>query len=419
MRSFFQRLCAMGIGGVQRLSQARRTPPKSTRRAPPNADSSNLALRQSEERFREIAELAPVIICEVDEVANRRFVNAQGVKTLGYDRDTLIEKFCSLEIYHPEDREGAAEVKKIIQQGRRPPPSERKLLHRDGSIVSVVSNAAPILRNGAVHGVRGCFTDVSAIKKLQEQIWNARRLEAIADLAGGVAHQFNNALAVIAGNLELMESLGPGKEELHDYITPIGHSCERLRQLTAHLLAYARGGQYKTESIDLRSLIETALPRLKSALKPFIQMETDLQPGLWRVNADAVQLQMVLTAIVTNSDEAIENEGRLRITLQNEMVPTTGPLVEEGLKPSRHVCLTVEDTGRGMDAETHQRLFTPFFSTKFFGRGLGLAAAYGIVRNHGGVILVDSTPGEGTRVRVYLPATVSETGSEEHQTAVL
>jgi CheY-like chemotaxis protein/two-component sensor histidine kinase len=187
-----------------------------------------------------------------------------------------------------------------------------------------------------------------------------------------------------------------------------------MAQLTTQLLAYARGGKYQARIISLSDFVTDSLPLVTHILKPTIRVETNLPRNILSVNADLTQLQLVLSAILSNASEAIEGEGWIRISTKEEEVSDVHAKEHPGLKAGRYVCLIVEDDGKGMDVDTMRRVFEPFFTTKFQGRGLGMAAVYGIVKNHEGWISLDSELGKGTVVQIYFPAV--EAGKKEEKT---
>jgi CheY-like chemotaxis protein/two-component sensor histidine kinase len=177
-----------------------------------------------------------------------------------------------------------------------------------------------------------------------------------------------------------------------------------MANLTNQLLAYAQGGKYFPQKISFSEFVESTLPTIRHTISPSIKVETDLPGDISCVEADLTQMQMVLSAALTNSEEAMDGQGRIRIIVRDKDIDEEFAKHHPGLKPGRYVCLTIEDNGKGMDKGTRMRVFEPFFSTKFQGRGLGMAAAYGIVRNHDGWLSLYSELGQGTVVRIYLPA---------------
>jgi len=240
--------------------------------------------------------------------------------------------------------------------------------------------------------------------KLETQLLQSRKMDAIAALAGGVAHEFNNALNVITGSIELLKMSHANDAIVIKNVNRMMISSDRMVNLTNQLLAYARGGKYRSEIMSLGLFVKQSLPILQHTIKSTINLEKELDNNHFRIEADSVQMQMVLAAILTNATEAIEKNGVINIATQDIWVDK--PFFEDHpeLKSGPYVCLTIRDNGEGMNAETQSRVFEPFFTTKFSGRGLGMAAVYGIIKNHDGSVVLDSEPGKGTTVRIYIPA---------------
>jgi signal transduction histidine kinase len=252
-------------------------------------------------------------------------------------------------------------------------------------------------------------------QRLQAQLLEAQKMEAIATLAGGVAHQFNNALMGITGNIELLRRTEPKTNDMNESLDAMYDSARRMAHLTDQLVAYARGGDYHLRSISLNECVEDTLSLIKDTIPPRIRVDTDLADNISSVKADFTQMQLVLSAIIANAAEAINGPGRICIMVKNE--ERAEELVNEhpGSEERPYVCLEVKDNGSGMDEHTKARVFEPFFTTKFQGRGLGMAAVYGIVRNHNGWIKIDSQPGKGTVVRIYMPSLASRREKPENQ----
>ena len=262
-----------------------------------------------------------------------------------------------------------------------------------------VTHAVVVTRN-----ITRSKLDEDAKRKLESELQYARKIEALATLSGGIAHEFNNALMVVAGNIELLEMTLPGNEAVQRFARATNESIFRMSNLTKQLLAYAREGDFWLKEIDLSDFVKSAMPLIQNSLSAEILFETELKSDLPAVKADKHQLQMTLTAILKNAVEAMEDRGKIRITTDFQVIDGTDASNYFGLNPGQsYVSLTVQDQGKGMDEETRLKIFEPFFTTKFQGRGLGMAAAYGIVKNHRGFIYVDSEPGGGTTVRIFLP----------------
>ena len=241
-------------------------------------------------------------------------------------------------------------------------------------------------------------------RRLEGQLEQVRKMEAVATLAGGIAHQFNNLLSAVSGNIELIKLDDRDRQKYSRYFTPIENSIQRMAKLTGQLLAYARGGKYRVSRVSLIEFVRETLPLVEHALKPTIKVETDLPEKVSLVTIDVTQMQSVLSGILSNASEAIDNTGRVLISCRDEHITAEQSKMAPGLVPGDYVVLSVTDNGKGMDENTRQRIFEPFFSTKFQGRGLEMASVYGIIKNHEGWISVDSKPLLGTTVNIFLPA---------------
>ncbi|MGD8335461.1 MAG: response regulator [Desulfobacterales bacterium] len=241
-------------------------------------------------------------------------------------------------------------------------------------------------------------------RRLEGQLEQARKMEAVATLAGGIAHQFNNLLSAVSGNIELMKLDDHDRHKYDRYFAPIENSIQRMANLTEQLLAYARGGKYRVSHMSMIEFVRETLPLVEHTIKPTITVETELPEKVSRVTMDVTQMQTVLSGILSNASEAIEKDGHVLISCRDEHITAEQSKMTPGLVPGDYVVLSVTDDGKGMDEKTRQRIFEPFFSTKFQGRGLGMASVYGIIKNHEGWISVDSKPLRGTTVKIFLPA---------------
>jgi len=306
---------------------------------------------------------------------------------------------------HPDDREYTdSEMKKAIEKKGAfdlefrtvPIKGSERVIHSRGE-VECDDAGVPVRRFGINQ-------DITETKRLQAQLQEAQKMEAIATLAGGIAHQFNNALSVITGCIELLETGLPEDKTVRKYFERLKNCAHRMGQLTDQLLAYARGGKYRAKTVSLSNFLGDTLPLIMHTISPSVHVDTNLPIEILNIKADLTQIQMVVSAALKNASEAIEGEGHIQISTRNEEIDEEFIKSHRELKPGAYVCLTIEDDGKGMDDEARKRIFEPFFTTKFQGRGLGMAAAYGIVKNHDGCISVYSELGKGTTVRIYLPA---------------
>jgi len=246
--------------------------------------------------------------------------------------------------------------------------------------------------------------NVTKQKQLQTQLQQAKKMDAISTLAGGIAHQFNNILSGITGNTELLQMEYAGDDKIKKYGDRLFGLTHRMTGLTSQLLAYARGGKYQEKQLSVKELVEETFPLIKHSMNRSAKVVMNLGKDIPDIKADPTQLQMVFSAVMSNASEAIEKSGSIRVEIQKKDVDEKYAILHPGLKVGQYVQLTVEDDGKGLDRESKERIFEPFYSTKLQGRGLGMAASYGTIINHGGWIEIDSEPGKGAVVSIYLPA---------------
>jgi len=245
--------------------------------------------------------------------------------------------------------------------------------------------------------------NITKQKQLQTQLQQAKKMDAISTLAGGIAHQFNNILSGITGNTELLQMEYEGDNKINKFSERLFGLTNRMTNLTSQLLAYARGGKYQERLLSLSELVEDTLPLIKHSINQSVKIVMNLEKDIPIIKADATQLQMVFSAVMNNASEAIEESGSIRVAVQKKDVDDKYAMQHPGLKVGQYVRLTVEDDGKGLDIESKERVFEPFYSTKLQGRGLGMAASYGVIINHGGWIEIDSEPDKGAAVSIYLP----------------
>ena len=366
------------------------------------------ALRESEERFREMAALLPTIICEMDTNLRVTYANKIGLETFGFSQDDLDSGINAGNLIHPDDRDKAIDRLEQIARGNTMTATEYRLFKKDRSEIRALVNSAPVVKNGKVVGLRTSVTDITEQKKLERQLQQAQKMEAIGTLAGGIAHDFNNLLMGIRGNVSLMlMDLDPADPHF-GRLSKMERRIESGARLTTHLLGYARKGKYELKPIDLNTLVKEscdAFGRTRKDITVVSHLADDLTP----IEADSGQIEQVFMNLYVNAADAMPAGGKLILETMN----TTHETMEGKLytpKPGNYVMLAVTDTGTGMDPKTMERIFDPFFTTKEMGRGtgLGLASVYGIIKGHGGYIDVESQVQQGSTFRVFLPV------SEKH-----
>jgi two-component system cell cycle sensor histidine kinase/response regulator CckA len=305
----------------------------------------------------------------------------------------------------------------LAQHGRwrgefRHRTAEGRLLWLDATLSVTRAEA------GEAVGIVGVYRDVTEQKHLEEQLIQAQKMESLGTLAGGIAHDFNNILGSIIGYLGLIKEDLPANSALHHYFELVERSALRASELTRQLLGFARRGKFAVERIRLARLCEEVLALFRSALDRRIELVTCFPDDLPEVEGDPSQLQQVLLNLCMNAKDAMPTGGVLRVELQESFA--ADPRSSEVGDLRHYVVLTVSDTGVGMDEHVRSRIFEPFFTTKEPGKGtgLGMAMVYGIVRNHGGFIDVQSEVGKGTTIRVYLPVATEPSAVEEKEVSM-
>ncbi len=371
--------------------------------------------KQAEEALVESKEFAESLIAHMndgfsilDKNGVHLNVNPAFCKMTGYNQDELIGTGPPHPYWPEEESENIEKVFKKTAVGEFQ-DFEMTFKRKNGVRFPVIVSPSWIKNSdGDVISYYATVKDITQSKHVEAQLQQAKKMEAIATLAGGIAHQFNNALSPIFANLDLLEMDYPDNGNLIRYIESMKKSVHKMAQLTNQLLAYARGGKYQAKIISPSDFVRETLPLIRHTIHPDVDVDTDLPRDILPIKADFTQMQMVLTAVMQNAAEAIDGKGLIKVSSRAEVIGEASDNKHLGLKPGSYISITIEDDGKGMDEETRGRIFEPFFTTKFQGRGLGMAAAYGVVKNHEGWISVDSELGKGTIVRLYLPATEVE-----------
>jgi signal transduction histidine kinase len=277
---------------------------------------------------------------------------------------------------------------------------------KDGSCFPVRYTSSPIRdEEGAVVGAVVAFNDISERKKLEEQLRQSQKMDALGQLAGGIAHDFNNLLTIINGFGEVvLSSLNPD-DPAHELVGEMKKAGERAAGLSRQLLAFSRKTVLSPKVLDLDSVVIEMEKMLRRIIGEDITLTTGLPANLGRVHADPGQIEQVLLNLVVNARDAMPHGGRMTIETRNVDLDEEYARTHPEVCPGRYVLLEVRDTGCGMTEEVKGRIFEPFFTTKAAGRGtgLGLAIVYGIIRQSGGHIAVESSLGQGTTFRIYLP----------------
>ena len=373
---------------------------------------TELALRESEERFRELAEMMPETVFEVDLEGKLTFVNRNAFNYFGYTLQDLKKGLKSIDMIIPEDRERAQDNIGKILKGEKSGLNEYRALRKDGSTFPVMINSAPIFKEGKPAGLRGLIVDITERKKAEEerrklevQFQQAQRFEALGTLAGGIAHDFNNLLMNIQGNTSLMLFEIEDSHPFFESLKKIEKQVKSGAHLTRQMLGYARKGKFDAKSVDLNQIVDESAETFGRTRKE-ITIQREFDETLFPVEADQGQIEQVLLNLYVNAADAMPGGGKLILKTKNETHVNIKSSHYDP-QPGKYVQLTITDSGIGMDRQTLERIFDPFFSTKDMGRGtgLGLASVYGIVKSHDGYIDVESEKGHGTTFTIFLPAT--------------
>jgi PAS domain S-box-containing protein len=362
-------------------------------------------------RMESLLESSGEGIFGVDAIGVCTFVNRAAVEMLGHPRESLLGRNLHQVIHHsrPDGRpypQTECPISAVRQTGLPSRGRDEWFFRADGSSFPIEFSAYPIRREGGWEGIVVSFSDISERKQNEERLLQTAKLDSLEVLAGGIAHEFNNILTGIMGNAALaLETIGP-RDHNRFLLSEVVRASERAADLTRQVLAFAGKGQFVLEAVDLSESIRAIAELLRASVPRDARVEFHLASGLPTFHADPRQIQQLAFNLVINAGEATEGRrGAIRVEtgvrdLDHELAgePSFG-----AIPPGRYVFLAVVDNGAGMDAVLRSRVFDPFFSTKFAGRGLGLAAAMGIARAHHGAIRVESEPGRGSRFEILFP----------------
>ncbi len=321
---------------------------------------------------------------------------------------------------HPDDRERTlAANRNCIENRTADFEVEFRMKTKDGQWKWIMGRGSAVARDAAGRATRmvGTHVDISERKRaeeerirLEEQLRQSQKMEAVGGLAGGIAHDLNNLLTPILGYAEMLEMGLPQGDDRREDVLQIQRAAERARDLNRQLLAFGRKQMLELKPIDLRLVLTSAERMLRRTIREDVRIELALPSSLGIVRADVGQIEMVLMNLAVNAQDAMPRGGVLTLGLQNATVDVAGAAGTPGMTPGRYIVLTASDTGIGMNKETQARIFEPFFTTKAPGRGtgLGLSTVYGIIKQHGGYVKVESDIRRGTTFRIYIPR-VTET----------
>ena len=353
-----------------------------------------------------LIEHSPIAIVALDPRHRVQLVNPAFERLFLFDKSELIG--ADLDHYIvPLQPSAAAEVKELTRRVLGGESVQLTTIRRrkDGELVDIELYGVPLTEKGKLTGVYAMYRDITKQRRLEEQLRQSQKIEAIGTLAGGVAHDFNNLLTAILGYSDLLlAAVGPDSPHRGD-LKEIRTAGQRAASLTQQLLAFSRRELAVMKVLDLTKIVADLESMLRSLVGDRIALVTMTSRSLGHIRADRGQLEQILVNLVANARDAMPAGGTLTIDCIDIDLLDTQAADRAGLGRGHYVTLTVSDTGMGMDAETRSRIFEPFFSTKEKGggTGLGLSTVFGIVSQSGGHIRVDSEPGNGTSVRIWWP----------------
>jgi PAS domain S-box-containing protein len=371
------------------------------------------ALRESQQRVSEVIEYSTNMFYSHTAEGVLTYVSPQCRRLLGCEPEEALRRYDDFLTDNPANRTCLEATRRALETGVKQPPYELELCGADGVTRWVEVNEAPVIRDGRTVGLVGSLTDVTEAKRaageqerLELQLRQAQKMEAVGRLAGGIAHDFNNLLTAVVGNTELVAAGIDPAHPLQAELSEVHRAADRAASLVAQLLAFSRQQLVRRRVLDLNAVVSESARMLARMIGSDIELSVELGAGPLEIEADQAQLDQVLINLALNARDAMPSGGRLTIATR-AIEAGDDPNCKPSEEPEPPGCLRlrVTDTGHGMDAETVRHVFEPFFTTKDVGKGtgLGLATVYGIVTQNGGTVRIASEPGLGTRFDIFLP----------------
>ncbi len=383
-----------------------------------HGDDHLSALKAAEERFRLAAEATSDLLYEWDVASDRLTWFGDIESSLGYASSRIPQTISGwLDLVHSEDLAKMEAAVVHHRESTKPIRYEYRVRHADGRWLDWLDRAKPVTDPASGKVIRwvGACSDITARKRAEQRrreverrALQGQKLESLGVMAGGIAHEFNNMLMVISSNASSMLEEIPRDTEMREKTEDIAEASKRLSELTLQMVAYAGIGRHLIRTNDIGEIISGMTELIKATISKKCELTIDQAPEPLWVDADAEQLRQMVLILVTNAAEALGYDGgKLRVNtyVQHEILDAAINWAENTTPSAaeRYAVLEVSDSGMGMKANNAERAFEPFYTTKFPGRGLGLPAALGIVRGHGGGIESTTEFGQGSTFRVYLP----------------
>ena len=362
------------------------------------------ALRESELRFRNLANRAPVGIWVIGPDRTATFYNRRALLFVGRSMEQLISSGWG-ELVHPEDVESVYARYLPAVDARRSFRIECRVRRANGRYRWVLATGIPISSKGTYSGHIGTCIDITDLKRSHDQLLATQKLESFGVMAAGIAHDFNNLLGGVLAESDLALSELPPDSPARENVEHINAVASRASEIVDLLMACAGGQDVVFEEVDLTKIVAEMLELLQVSLPSNTMLDFRLDSGLSAIRANSSQIRQLILNLVKNSSEALQGgDGIITVTTRTvHLDRSTAAELPPDLPDGDYAGLIVSDTGCGMVAEVRNKVFDPFYTTKFTGRGLGLAVVQGIIRSHGGAIKVMSTPGKGSTFEILLP----------------
>lgn len=376
------------------------------------------ALKENEEKFREMVESINDVIYSADDKGIVNYVSPVARTVLGYRPEELVGGDFADYIHKDDSQMFSTLLPKRKAGDTR--SAEYRFRTKTNEYRWIRSSSRAIIKNGEFVGLRGVLTDISEKRKLEEQMRRAHKMEAIATLSGGIAHDFNNLLAAILGNTELAMLNPEDASEVQKHLEKIVKSSMRAKEIVKELLSFARQSNVERKPINIAAAVLNEIGQLESSLPASITLEKDIASDIRTTLGDDARVGQVVANLWDNAVEAMsDGGGTLSIAVKNAELPPDSIDFDTDMVPGRYVQLSVRDTGVGIQPENITRMFDPYYTTKAFGQGdgLGLAVVHGIVKRHAGGIRVTSAPGQGACFDVFFSAAELTTNNRPPVTA--
>ena len=363
------------------------------------------ALRASEERFRALVENSHDALLLIDAEARVTYMTPSSERHLGWKPKDLVGRSI-FDFIHPDDVDlVTARMGGTLAHPGEAITAEVRFRHADGGYRVMEGVGVNRLDDPSVGAIVVNARDITDRRRLEDQLRHSQKMEAVGQLAGGVAHDFNNLLTAILGYCNLLLDELDANSPLRADLEEIRSAGDRAAALTRQLLAFSRRQMLQPQVVDVNLLVQQMEKLLRRMLTGSVELATDLAPGVDSVKVDPSSIEQVVVNLTVNARDSMPSGGRITIRTANVDVDAAFAAAHVPILPGRYVLLAVADSGEGMDEPTRRRIFEPFFTTREQGKGtgLGLATVYGIVKQSGGYIWVESEPGSGSTFQVYLP----------------